>query len=172
VNIEIKVGGTYRTRDGRKATVVGYDSSLLRPWLCALDATLNYSSWRADGTWSDTECRFDIVAPWTDEPAPFDPIAALRARAIAYAAALPALTPEPGVGQVWRANTGYIYVLVDDYGNRRPLVLDNMEMNSAHGHHCGTAPYHDSAYVAPDLRTFLASDEGKAWLANKQPEEK
>lgn len=74
--MQLEVGKYYKTRDGRKATVMCHDKS---------DDTFDVSHdntgclWhRSDGTANIGVSRYDLIAEWTDEPAQLTAIEHLR----------------------------------------------------------------------------------------------
>lgn len=57
--------GLYRTRDGRKAGPISWDSS----GKCWFGCVGNEQRmWEADGKWLEKDKSFDLIAPWTAEP--------------------------------------------------------------------------------------------------------
>lgn len=154
--MRIEVGKAYRTRDGRKVIVERKTSMPVYPFWVESDR----EQWAtdADGRYTGAflDQPEDLVAPWTG--ASFDPIAALRQRAVEHAAELPAPSPRPAVGQVWVTDYEAYYILCEaGYGVGQYTAIainDGIPWCEP----CSISEVIDGlGYVAPSLREYLAN---------------
>ena len=93
VMLTLGVGKSYRRRDGSKDTIIENDGHQSHPF----NSKRGLSYTKGGRHFRNTESRYDLVAEWTDEPAPTGPVRTVTHKKIV-----------PGVyGHVWVRRSSY-----------------------------------------------------------------